>query len=63
MYLCFIDYYKTFDCVEHNKLRKVLREIGIPDHHIKKQRRYFVDKGPYLVKAMIFLVVLYGCDS
>ena len=62
-YFCFIDYYKTFDCVDHNKLWKVLKEIGITDHHIKKQRHYFVDKGPYLVKAMVFLVVLYGCES
>ena len=62
-YFCFIDYYKNFDCVDHNKLWKVLKEIGITDHHIKKQRHYFVDKSPYLVKAMVFLVVLYGCES
>ena len=30
--LCFIDYAKAFDCVDHNKLWKVLREMGIPDH-------------------------------
>ena len=29
---CFIDYAKAFDCVDHNKLRKILKEIGIPDH-------------------------------
>ena len=29
---CFIDYAKAFDCVDHNKLWKILREIGIPDH-------------------------------
>ena len=29
---CFIDYAKTFDCVDHNKLWKILKEIGIPDH-------------------------------
>ena len=29
---CFIDYVKTFDCVDHNKLWKILKEIGIPDH-------------------------------
>ena len=29
---CFIDYAKTFDCVDHNKLWKILEEIGIPDH-------------------------------
>ena len=31
-YFCFIDYAKAFDCVNHNKLWKVLKEIGIPDH-------------------------------
>ena len=29
---CFIDYAKAFDCVAHNKLWKILKEIGIPDH-------------------------------
>ena len=29
---CFIDYTKAFDCVDHNKLWKILREMGIPDH-------------------------------
>ena len=29
---CFIDYAKTFDCVDHNKLWKILQEMGIPDH-------------------------------
>ena len=29
---CFIDYAKAFDCVAHNKLWKILREMGIPDH-------------------------------
>ena len=28
----FIDYAKTFDCVDHNKLQKILKEMGIPDH-------------------------------
>ena len=32
IYFCFIDYTKTFDCVDHNKLWKILKEIGIPDH-------------------------------
>ena len=32
IYLCFIDYTKAFDCVDHNKLRKILKEVGIPDH-------------------------------
>ena len=32
IYLCFIDYAKAFDCVDHNKLWKILKEVGIPDH-------------------------------
>ena len=31
IYFCFIDYAKTFDCVDHNKLWKILKEMGIPD--------------------------------
>ena len=31
-YFCFTDYAKAFDCVDHNKLWKILREMGIPDH-------------------------------
>ena len=30
--ICFIDYAKAFDCVDHNKLCKILKEVGIPDH-------------------------------
>ena len=30
--ICFIEYTKAFDCVDHNKLWKILKEIGIPDH-------------------------------
>ena len=32
IYFCFIDYAKAFDCVDHNKLWKILTEMGIPDH-------------------------------
>ena len=32
IYFCFIDYAKAFDCVDHNQLRKILQEMGIPDH-------------------------------
>ena len=32
IYFCFIDYAKAFDCVDHNKMRKILKEMGIPDH-------------------------------
>ena len=32
IYFCFIDYVQVFDCVDHNKLWKILKELGIPDH-------------------------------
>ena len=32
IYFCFIDYARAFDCVDHNKLWKILQEMGIPDH-------------------------------
>ena len=43
MYFCFIDYAKAFDCVDHNKLWKVLKEMGIPVSweicmHVRKQQ-------------------------
>ena len=34
IYFCFIDYTKAFDCVDHNKLWKILKVMGIPDHLI-----------------------------
>ena len=32
IYFCFIEYAKAFDCVDHNKLQKILQEMGLPDH-------------------------------
>ena len=32
IYFCFIEYAKAFDCVDHNELWKILKEMGIPDH-------------------------------
>ena len=32
IYFCFIDYAKAFDCVDHNKLWKILKDMGMPDH-------------------------------
>ena len=32
IYFCFVDYAKDFDCVDHNELGKILKEMGIPDH-------------------------------
>ena len=38
IYFCFIDYAKAFDCVDHNKLWKILQEMGIPDHFICRRK-------------------------
>ena len=35
IYFCFIDYARAFDCVDHNKLWKILKEMGIPDHLLR----------------------------
>ena len=41
IYFCFIDYAKAFDCVDHNKLWKILKEMGIPDHVIGLLRNLY----------------------
>ena len=40
-YFCFIDYAKAFDCVDHNKLWKILKEMGIPDHLTRLLRNLY----------------------
>ena len=41
---CFIDYAKTFDCVDHNKLWKILKQMGIPDHLTCLLRNLYADE-------------------
>ena len=41
IYFCFIDYAKAFDCVDHNKLCKILQEMGIPDHLTRLLRNLY----------------------
>ena len=41
IYFCFIDYAKAFDCVDHNKLWKILQEMGIPDHLTRLLRNLY----------------------
>ena len=41
IYFCFIDYVKVFDCVDHNKLWKILQEMGIPDHLTRLLRNLY----------------------
>ena len=54
IYFCFIDYAKTFDCVDHNNLWKILKEMGIQDHltcllrnlmQVKKQQLELLGHG------------------
>ena len=42
IYFCFIDYTEAFDCVDHNKLWKILKEIGLPDHLTYLLRNLYV---------------------
>ena len=42
IYFCLIDYTKAFNCVNYNKLWKILKEIGIPDHLTRLLRNLFV---------------------
>ena len=42
--ICFIDYTKAFDCVDHNKLGKILKEMGIPDHLTCLLRNLYADQ-------------------
>ena len=45
IYFCFNDYSKAFDCVDHNRLWKILKEMGIPDHLTCLLRNLYA--GPY----------------
>ena len=45
IYFCFIDYAKAFDCVDHNKLWKILKKMQIPDHLIFLLRNLYVGQG------------------
>ena len=44
IYFCFIDYAKAFDCVDHNKLWKILKEMGIPDHLTRLLRNLYASQ-------------------
>ena len=44
IYFCFVDYAKAFDCVDHSKLWKILKEMGIPDHLPCLLRKLYADQ-------------------
>ena len=52
IYFCFIDYAKTFDCVDHKKLWKILEEMGIPDHLTCLLRNLYADQEQQLERDM-----------
>ena len=45
IYFCFIGYAKAFDCVDHNKLWKILKEMGMPDHLTCLLRNLYTGNG------------------
>ena len=47
IYFCFIDYAKSFDCVDHNKLWKILKEMEIPDYLIFLLRNLYAGQEAY----------------
>ena len=48
IYFCFIDYANAFDCVDHNKLWEILKEMGIPYHLIRHLRNLYAGKKQQL---------------
>ena len=44
IYFCFTDYAKAFDCVDHNKMWKILKEMEIPDHFTCLLRNLYADQ-------------------
>jgi len=48
IYFCFIDYAKAFDCVDHKKVWKILKEMGIPDHLICLLRNLYAGQEELL---------------
>ena len=51
IYFCFIDYAKAFDCVDHNKLWKILKEMGMPDHLTSFLRNLYAGQKPTTVRT------------
>ena len=53
IYSCFIDYAKTFDCVDQNKLWKILKELGIQDHLTYLLRNLYAGQKQQLELDMV----------
>ena len=62
----FLDSKITADCDCSHEIKTLAskkKSYNKPRQHFKKQRHYFANKGPYIVKAMVFTVVMYGWES
>ena len=62
IYFCFIDYAKAFDCVDDNKLWKILQEMGVPDHLICLLRNLYAGQEvwySHLLENFPQFVVIY----
>ena len=53
IYFCFIDYAKAFDCVDHNKLWNILKEMGIPNHVVNYSRKEKTHEHMFLEETEI----------
>ena len=51
IYFCFIDSAKAFGCVDHNKLWKILKEVGIPDHLIRPLRNMYAGQEATVING------------
>ena len=58
IYFCFIDYVKAFDCVDHNKLWKILKQMGIPDHLTCLLRNLYRDPNRERSTSRLYVVTL-----
>ena len=53
IYFCFIDYAKVFDYVDHNKLWKILKEMGVPDHFTCLLRKLYASQEATVKKRLV----------
>ena len=58
IYFCFIDYTEAFDCVDHNKLWKILKEMGIPGHLTCVLRNLYAGQEAMVRTTRLYIVTL-----
>ena len=62
IYFCFIDYAKAFDYVDHSKLWKILKEIGLPDHLTCLLRNLYAGQEATVMDLYGTIPILYGTN-